>query len=102
MEPLPSNWTDVIPDIIYETAEGLFVSFAKKQIRLAQRYDGQSKHLKAIEHGRVPANGSIGLVPSELPDFDLKSKVLGQGGDYRFHGYFIEDMLHFPGMRTSH
>lgn len=102
MEPLPSSWADILPEVIYQTLDALPVSFAKKQIRLGKRYDGNNKHIKAIQNGRVPADGNVGLISSELEDYDLKSKVLGEGGDYRFHGKFIEGALHFPGVRTSH
>jgi hypothetical protein len=78
------------------------VSFSTKQIRLAKRYDQNNKHLKAIQNGRVTPDGSIGLVPSEEAGYDLKSKVLGEGGDYRYQGKFIDGVLHFPGVKTSH
>ncbi len=102
MESLPNNWADIQPDIIYQTLADMLVSFSKKQIRLGQRYDQNNKHLKAIQNGRVPPDGSIGLVPSEAEGYDLKSKVLGSGGDYRYYGKFIEGVLHFPGVKTSH
>lgn len=102
MELLPSSWADIIPDVVYQTLDGRGVSFSKKQIRLGQKYDANNKHIKAIQNGRVPPDGNVGMVPSELEGYDLKSKVLGEGGDYRFHGKFIEERLHFPGIRTSH
>jgi len=41
--------------------------------------------------------------------YDLKSKVLGKGGDAcgglrlrRFHAKFIDGILHFPGLVTEH
>ncbi|MCP2732079.1 hypothetical protein, partial [Limnofasciculus baicalensis] len=74
----------------------------KKQIRTGKRYDPNNKHLKAIHFGRVPPDGSIGLVPSEIQGYHLKSKVLGEGGDYRYHGKFINEVLYFPGVKTSH
>jgi hypothetical protein len=55
-----------------------------------------------IEKGQVPPRGNMGLVPSQELNFDLKSKVLGKGGDRRFHGKFIEGVLHFPGFVTEH
>ncbi|MCZ6777164.1 MAG: hypothetical protein O7D34_12030 [Ignavibacteria bacterium] len=56
-----------------------------------------------IETGDVFPAGHQGLVPSELAGYDRKTKVLGQGGDRRYHGYFTEDgTLHFPGVVTSH
>jgi len=44
----------------------------------------------------------IGLVPSQEEGYHLKSKVLGEGGDYRYHGKYIEGVLHFPGVKKSH
>ena len=102
MESLPNNWADIQPDIIYQTLADMLVSFSKKQIRLGKRYDQNNKHLKAIQNGRVSPDGSIGLVPSEEEGYDLKSKVLGEGGDYRYHGKFIDGVLHFSGVKTSH
>lgn len=58
--------------------------------------------LKAIEKGVVPPRGNIGLVPSQEVDFDLKSKVLGKGGDRRFHAKFVDEVLYFPGLVTEH
>lgn len=66
------------------------------------KYDSNGKHLKLIEKGQVASRGNIGLVPSQEEGFDLKSKVLGKGGDRRFHGKFIDDVLHFPGLVTEH
>ncbi len=34
--------------------------------------------------------------------FDLKSKVLGKGGDRLFHAKLIDGVLHFPGLATEH
>lgn len=45
---------------------------------------------------------TIGLVASQESDYDLKSKVLGKGGDRRFHAKFIDGILHFPGLITEH
>jgi hypothetical protein len=78
------------------------VSFAPTQIQLGIRYDGNNKYLKAINKGVVSPRGSMGLVPSELDDYDWKSKILGKGGDRRFHGKLIDDVLHFPGFYTDH
>lgn len=102
MEALPDSWSDIQPDIIYQTTDGLIVSFASEQVKLGIRYDNKAKHLKAIEKGEVPARGNIGLVPSQEEDYDLKSKVLGKGGDRRFHGQLIDGVLHFPGFATEH
>ncbi|MCL1470204.1 hypothetical protein [Argonema antarcticum] len=66
------------------------------------KYDQNNKHLKAIEKGQVSPRGNIGLVPSEVEGYDLKSKVLGKGGDRRFHGKIIDGVLHFPGFVTEH
>jgi len=46
------------------------------------------KHIQAIETGDVFPRGRQGLVPSELADYARKTKVLGQGGVRRYHGYF--------------
>ncbi len=102
MEILPKQWADIQPDEIHETTDGLLVSFSPEQIKLGLKYDQNSKHLKAIEKGIVPPRGNIGLVPSQEVDFDLKSKVLGKGGDKRFHAQFIDEVLHFPGLVTEH
>jgi len=32
----------------------------------------------------------------------LKSKILGKGGDRRFHGKIVDSILHFPGKQTTH
>ncbi|MEM6752179.1 MAG: hypothetical protein AAF630_04215 [Cyanobacteria bacterium P01_C01_bin.38] len=101
MESLPKEWADIQPDEIYETTEGLLVSFSPEQIKLGLKYDQNSKHLKAVEKGVVPPRGNIGLVPSQEIGFDLKSKVLGKGGDKRFHAQFIDEILHFPGFVTE-
>ena len=102
MEPLPNNWADIQPDTVYQITSDLLVSFSQEQIKLGIKYDQKSKHLKAIEKGRVPPRGSIGLVPSQEEGYDLKSKVLGKGGDRRFHAKFIDGVLHFPGLVTEH
>jgi hypothetical protein len=102
MEALPNNWTDIQPDIVYQTTNGLLVSFASEQIKIGIKYDPNGKHLKAIEKGQVPARGNIGLVPSQEESYDFKSKVLGKGGDRRFHGKYIDGVLHFPGLLTEH
>jgi hypothetical protein len=44
----------------------------------------------------------MGLVASEVDGYDWRSKVLGKGGDRRFHGKMIDDVLHFPGFDTEH
>lgn len=102
MEALPNNWADIQPDSIYISTSGLLVSFAKEQIKLGLKYDHKSKHLKAIEKGQVPPRGHVGLVISQESGYDLKSKVLGKGGDGRFHAKFIDGILHFPGLVTEH
>ncbi|MBW4671320.1 MAG: hypothetical protein KME60_28835 [Cyanomargarita calcarea GSE-NOS-MK-12-04C] len=102
MEALPNNWSDVQPDTVYQTTDGLLVSFASEQIKLGIKYDQNGKHLKAIEKGEVAPRGNIGLVPSTEEGYDLKSKVLGKGGDRRFHAKFIDDVLHFLGLATEH
>jgi hypothetical protein len=102
MEALPDNWTDIQPDTVYISISGLLVSFAIEQIKLGLKYDQQSKHLKAIEKGQVPPRGNVGLVTSQESGYDLKSKILGKGGDRRFHAKFIDGILHFPGLLTEH
>jgi hypothetical protein len=44
----------------------------------------------------------MGLVTSQESDCDLKSKVLGKGGERRYHAKFIDGILHFPGLVTEH
>ncbi|MBD6620417.1 hypothetical protein FNW02_32705 [Komarekiella sp. 'clone 1'] len=102
MEPLSDNWADIQPDIVYVSVGGLLVSFASEQIKLGLKYDQKGKHLKAIEKGQVPPRGNVGLVASQESGYDLKSKVLGKGGDRRFHAKFIDGILHFPGLVTEH
>ena len=102
MKALPNNWADIEPDIIYQTSTELIVSFSQEQIKLGIKYDHKGKHLKAIEKGQVPPRGNLGLVPSIEEGYDLKSKVLGKGGDRRFHAKFIDGVLHFPGLSTEH
>lgn len=102
MEALPSNWEDIQPETVYQTKNGLLVSFANEQIKLGIKYDQNGKHLKAIEKGEVPPRANIGLVPSQEEGYDLKSKVLGKGGDRRYHGKFIDGTLYFSGLATEH
>ncbi len=102
MQVLPNNWADIEPDTVYVSTNGLLVSFASEQIKLALKCDQKGKHLKAIEKGQVPPRGNIGLVTSQESDYDLKSKVLGKGGDLRFQAKFIDGVLHFPGLVTEH
>jgi hypothetical protein len=102
MDALPNDWSDIQPDTIYQSTSGLLVSFADEQIRLGERYDQNGKHLKAIEKGEVSPRGSIGLVPSQEDGYDLKTKVLGKGGNRRFHARFTDDILYFPGLDTEH
>ncbi|MFO7142038.1 hypothetical protein B9T16_10365 [Arthrospira sp. PCC 8006] len=102
METLPQNWSELQSDTIYQTSNGMKVSFASEQIQQGIRYDSNNKHLKAINKGIVPAGGNIGLVASEVDGYDWKSKVLGKGDDRRFHGKMIDDVLHFPGFDTEH
>ncbi|MEA5601268.1 hypothetical protein [Nostoc sp. UHCC 0252] len=102
MEALPDNWADIQPDIAYFSPTGMLVSFAESQIKLGLKYDRKGKHLKAIEKGQVSPRGNVGLVASQESGYDLKSKVLGKGGDRRFHAKFIDGVLHFPGLVTEH
>ncbi|MCT7972990.1 hypothetical protein [Laspinema olomoucense] len=101
-ESLPASWSKIQPVFVYKTLNEMLVSFGQKQIQEGIRYDATNKHLKAIEKGRVAPRGNMGLVPSEEEGYDLKSKVLGKGGDRRFHGKFIDGVLHFPGYATEH
>lgn len=78
---LPNRWQDVEAQQVYCSKEGHFVSFSQTQIELGILYDAIGKHLKAIHKGSVPPKGNNGLVPSEEPDYDFKSKILGKGGD---------------------
>ena len=80
----------------------MLVSFSQEQIKLGIKYDQNGKHLKAIEKGQVPPPANAGLVASQEEGYDLKSKVLGKGGDRRFHAKFIDGVLHFPGLVTEH
>ena len=102
METLPNSWAEIQPDIIYQTTNGQLVSFSKEQIQLGIKYDQNNKHLKAIEKGIVAPRGNMGLVSSEVEQYDLKSKVLGKGGDRRFHAKVTDGVLHFPGFVTEH
>lgn len=102
MEALPDNWADIQPDTVYLSISGLLVSFASEQIKLGLKYDQKGKHLKAIEKGLVPPRGNVGLVTDQESGYDLKSKILGKGGDRRFHAKFIDGTLHFPGLVTEH
>lgn len=99
---LPVRWQMTQPDVLYRTTEERLVSFGKTQIQMGILYDPIGKHLKAIDRGLVPAKGNTGLVPSEESGYDFKSKVLGKGGDRRFHGKIVEGVLHFPGKQTTH
>ena len=99
---LPNSWREIQPDTVYQTADGQQVSFGKDQIQLGITYDQDGKHLRAIEKGRVPPKGNNGLAPSQEAGYDLKSKVLGKGGERRFHGKFIDGVLRFPGKITDH
>lgn len=102
METLPKKWADIQPDVTYNTAKELSVSFSQEQIKLGLKYDPNEKHLKAIEKGAVPPRSSVGLVPSQEEGYDLKSKTLGKGGDKRFNAKLIDGVLHFPGLMTEH
>ncbi|MGB8701245.1 MAG: hypothetical protein WCD18_17670 [Thermosynechococcaceae cyanobacterium] len=99
---LPNRWQEIVVDRIYCSNEGRLVSFSQTQIQLGIVYDALGKHLKAINKGLVSPKGSTGLVPSEETDYDFKSKILGKGGDRRFHATIIEGILHFPGKMTTH
>ncbi|MBW4601669.1 MAG: hypothetical protein KME29_19370 [Calothrix sp. FI2-JRJ7] len=99
---LPDVWEDIKPDTVYQTKSGMLVSFSKKQIFFAKTKDREANHIRAIEKGEVPPQGNQGLVRSEEPGFDFKSKALGKGtAHYRFHGKIINGVLHFPGKVTN-
>lgn len=99
---LPNRWQEIEADKIYRSNEDRLVSFSQAQIELGILYDAIGKHLRAINKGSVPSKGSNGLVPSEQPDYDFKSKILGKGGDRRFHAKIVAGILHFPGKMTTH
>jgi hypothetical protein len=99
---LPNRWQEIQADETYCSAEGRLVSFSPTQVQLGILYDALGKHLRAIDKGLVPPKGNSGLVPSEELGFDLKSKILGKGGDRRFHGKIVEGILCFPGKMTTH
>lgn len=99
---LPNRWQEIEAEQIYCSDEGRLVSSSQSQIELGVLYDALGKHLRAINKGVVPPKGNTGLVPSEEPDYDFKSKILGKGGDRRFHAKIIETTLYFPGKMTTH
>lgn len=99
---LPSRWQEIQADKVYRSSEGRSVSFSETQVELGILYDSLGKHLKAINKGIVPPKGNSGLVPSEESGYEFKSKILGKGGDRRFHGKMVEGILHFPGKMTNH
>ncbi|MBN8560867.1 MAG: hypothetical protein J0L70_10110 [Leptolyngbya sp. UWPOB_LEPTO1] len=99
---LPNRWQAIEAGEIYRSNEDRLVSFSQAQIELGVLYDAIGKHLRAINKGIVPSKGSNGLVPSEQPDYDFKSKILGKGGDRRFHAKIVAGILHFPGKMTTH
>jgi hypothetical protein len=99
---LPNRWQEIQADETYCSADDRLVSFSPTQVQLGILYDTLGKHLRAINKGIVPPQGNSGLVPSEELDYDLKSKILGKGGDRRFHGKIVEGILHFPGKMTNH
>ncbi|KAM3103626.1 hypothetical protein ACKFKF_01035 [Phormidesmis sp. 146-12] len=99
---LPNQWQVIEVNKIYCFNNDQQVSFSQSQIELGTLYDGLGKHLKAIKKGVVPPKGNTGLVPSEELDYDFKSKILGKGGNRRFHAKIIEEVLHFPGKMTTH
>lgn len=39
--PLPNNWQDIQPDVVYSSTYDLQVSFSDEQIKLGIRYDGK-------------------------------------------------------------
>jgi hypothetical protein len=99
---LPNCWQEIQPKQTYCSKTGQLVSFRQTQIQLGILYDASGKHLKSIDKGLVSPKGNSGLVPSEESGYDFKSKILGKGGDRRFHAKIIEGILHFPGSMTTH
>ena len=99
---LPNIWQTIQPEQVYRSNEGRLVAFSQAQIQLGILYDPIGKHLKAIHKGLVPPKGNTGLVPSQESGYDFKSKILGKGGDRRFHGRITEGILYFPGKLTNH
>jgi hypothetical protein len=99
---LPNRWQEIQSDEIYCSSEGRSVSFSETQVQLGILYDPLGKHLKAINKGIVSPKGNSGLVPSEESGYEFKSKILGKGGDRRFHGKIVGGILHFPGKMTNH
>ena len=100
---LPEHWRYIEADIVYQTEDFRKISFGRRQVRLGIRQDARGKHLRAINIGDVPPVGYQGLVYSELENYDRKTKVLGQGGERRYHGYFTDaGVLYFPGVDTTH
>jgi hypothetical protein len=99
---LPNRWQALQPNQTYCSSEGRLVAFGSAQIKLGIFYDSMGKHLRAINKGFVPSQGNTGLVPSEEAEYDFKSKILGKGGDRRFHGKIVEGVLYFPGKQITH
>lgn len=99
---LPNRWQAINAEQIYSSNEGRLVLFSPSQIELGILYDSQGKHLRAVNKGIVSPKGNTGLVPSEEPDYDFKSKISGKGGDRRFHAKIVEEVLYFPGKMTTH
>ena len=98
---LPKRWQELESNKTYHADSGLLVAFSQTQIQLGMVYDSLGKHLRAIHKGIVPPKGNSGLVPSEETDYDLKTKILGKGGDRRFHGKMANNILYFPGKQTT-
>jgi hypothetical protein len=60
---------------------------------LADHPNYVDKFNKAMEKGVVPPKGQSGIVPSELPGYQYKLKILGEGGNYRIHGRVEGDRI---------
>ena len=102
VQDLPLRWQEIDSGVIYAFSEYGRVSFVPIQVQLGLLYDPLGKHLRAIRKGFVAPKGNSGLVPSEEPGYDFKSKVLGKGGDRRFHGTMVDGILEFSGKMTNH
>ncbi len=102
VETLPLSWEEIQPDTVYQTKAVMLVTFSNKQILLGKTKDRDGNHIRAIDKGEVPPQGHQGLVRSEEPGFDFKSKALGKKlSHYRFHGKMLNGILHFPGKVTN-
>lgn len=94
-------WQNLEPDVPYLIGDTRG-AFSKNVLRSLCRFDAHGKHLKAIEKGRVPPHGQNGMVPSEIQGYELKTKVLGQGGAMRVHGRRLTEGILYFDLITRH